>query len=673
MKLKTSFLLAAYFLFLCRMDFAYSDPCQAMPSGYWTPNKKLYTSDAPSASASDPLTIDFAGDALIYATLSSASVDRSSIKYRINVLEKTSDLSNPYTLNCDSDWQNLPQATTRIDYEIVSKNSLAIGWRFQIFDDREAAAISKDPLKVELALGSLGNRFGSPASGNVYLAGVLKPPGSSPALECQVDNWGDDDRPPASPGSAFQGSPPTVSPPSPKPVLLNEDQELSRGVTTIRYVRGQGQLNVRATVEDEKLLGSIKVRVAVKTDGPQSFTDSCDMGLPAYVGKSHSTIIATSTLRQNVPTIWRVETLVDPPASAGYPNPHIKLQLESDAAPSQTAGLQYSEFMCEQQNAERVAGRVSVSKNQFAGSTKLSVDVDDPAKQLTPAAQQKLAQTLLSAIELWRVTCRGCNADNLAVTEIDKQLYLMGPIVEAFRGESPDKYGPFNGTPYEGLFFYLNYKTGGRGVLQPHFVAVSLSDAPVKALCSANPASLPRELQRVQIALACASASNAQSTPLRSASLLLTVLPGFTECGADTNVIACEKDRSIVALNSRDYTFVDAQTNPVFGSGQPKVSLMHVLLHEVGHWIGINHIQSWGNIMSESLSESRCIDDVDANALIVAAGGMQVGAKRLWALYNGTPVTDKGVPPTPPSAVPNTDESRNKPANFRKPDSSTPL
>jgi hypothetical protein len=644
-------LVAFQILLLAQVAVCHATTCQAMPAESWIPQKKLYTSAAPTAATSEPLTIDFSGDSLAYVSIGS-NPDHPGKRYRIRALIKTSNSPSEFVENCDSGWQVL--SVSGVDYELKGIPE-TIGWRIQIFDSRDPKEVIADPLNVNLALGSIKYISDSPANKN--------PLAQSPALKCVTTWWSDI---PPEPNPLAPQFPVPAIPPSPPPALpvaLDENQEMFRGSTTIRYIRGQPSLNVRADISDDKLWGRVKLRIAVKADSTDTFASSCEQSLPNSPHMLHTLIAASANVQSNVPTIWRIETVVDPPLPQDYPNPHVHLNVQSAIPPTQSAGLTFSEFICEQSVTRRIAGRGAESSNQFASSTKLVVDLDDAANALTPTSRHEVVNSILSAIELWRVTCRACTADNLSVAEVDKQLYVLSPVVNAFNQPHPEATGPFSGRPYDGLFFYLNYRTGSRGVIEPHFLPVSRQDAPVVALCATDPSTLPPELKRIQIALRC-SDHNPAPVVSESTALLLQILPGFTACGPDTNVIACENNRSVVALNSRDYSFVDAQTKPIFGSGGPKVSLMHVLLHEVGHWIGLEHIDSWGNIMYESLSQSRCIDDVDANALLVVAAGVPPGPKPPASLFNGPAIIGKGEPPAPFPTLPPSPNDANKPANF---------
>ena len=86
---------------------AHASICQAMPGESWIPQKKLYSSAAPTATANEPLTLDFSGDSLAYASIYS-NPDHPGTRYRLRVLLKTADSPNEFAENCDTGWQTLP-------------------------------------------------------------------------------------------------------------------------------------------------------------------------------------------------------------------------------------------------------------------------------------------------------------------------------------------------------------------------------------------------------------------------------------------------------------------------------------------------------------------------------------------------------------------------------------
>jgi hypothetical protein len=89
-------------------------------------------------------------------------------------------------------------------------------------------------------------------------------------------------------------------------------------------------------------------------------------------------------------------------------------------------------------------------------------------------------------------------------------------------------------------------------------------------------------------------------------------------CGTSSDLVACENLGANVELNTRDYTFTGiASTEGVVGTDRSHVDLMQVLIHEVGHWIGLGHTLSPAavDIMEESYEDGRCIENASVELL----------------------------------------------------------
>ena len=86
-------------------------------------------------------------------------------------------------------------------------------------------------------------------------------------------------------------------------------------------------------------------------------------------------------------------------------------------------------------------------------------------------------------------------------------------------------------------------------------------------------------------------------------SLKIRVLNGATRCSPKfpvKEVVGCEISNTEIEFNGHEFSYVKHDTSePVFGNGTITVDLGAALLHEMGHWAGINrHLTSPNNIMS---------------------------------------------------------------------------
>jgi hypothetical protein len=141
------------------------------------------------------------------------------------------------------------------------------------------------------------------------------------------------------------------------------------------------------------------------------------------------------------------------------------------------------------------------------------------------------------------------------------------------------------------------------------------SDNSVAKLCAAAYADLPAILKGVRAAFECRA--DAQLPHASRAHLKIKLVDGYTSCGPDDNIVGCESNEFLLELNANRYKFVEHGTErSLFGHGTVPVDLQIVLMHELGHWVGIQqHLATPRNIMSAYLSDARCIDEAVVEAL----------------------------------------------------------
>ncbi|MCK1285418.1 matrixin family metalloprotease [Bradyrhizobium sp. 44] len=251
----------------------------------------------------------------------------------------------------------------------------------------------------------------------------------------------------------------------------------------------------------------------------------------------------------------------------------------------------------------------------FAIATGLAIDLPT---NLSREDSAFLLRTLRTAIGIWLANCRDCNYDAMSVIRIGSQYWLRSDVANPIL-----LLGQTNG-------FFPDHMRGNRTLAR---VATAVGgvelfgEGPITeekrlSVCASDSGRETPDLLRIKGALKCMNTTTPDSGHLTEITLLMpTDRP--TACGRGTNIIACEEEATLVELNGRDYRFcLGTDTFRCVGSGPRAVDLMQIMLHEVGHWIGLGHSNSASSIMASTMQTSRCItnDDVgDLQALVAHA------------------------------------------------------
>ena len=319
------------------------------------------------------------------------------------------------------------------------------------------------------------------------------------------------------------------------------------------------------------------------------------------------------------------------------------------------------DFFCYVGRGER-PGRRPPAGLVFTDELVLAVSIQDPEKLLTQAARVTLEESLLDAIRIWRRACRNCPAGGRSFVRADDTIFANSFLVAALRradaqtqwrigppafdlgsptgalgSSTPQELRPLprsNVIPYDILLLQMASVIGTR-TPPVTYETITMADPLVGNVCSWKRDVLPPLIQRVYDVFNCPTPS---TTP-RSFSMNLLIKDGHTSCGLSPNIVACEADPSLVELNGHDYSFVahGANGQPLFGRGGRSVDVVHVLLHELGHWIGLPHLEANGNLMAESMAESRCVDDAVVDHLDALIAGTDQRYRNKGTFYFARP------------------------------------
>ena len=175
--------------------------------------------------------------------------------------------------------------------------------------------------------------------------------------------------------------------------------------------------------------------------------------------------------------------------------------------------------------------------------------------------RQALDGTLIDAIALWRAACARCARNYLEAIEINGKLFLDERIARSVELRANE------GSGVE--YFNIRYR--------PLVRYVPASPAAMTALGAASPTG-----EWVAIA---AFARHSLPAP----EIIIRLGGPSAACGGDASLIACAGADANVELNARDFRFV-RQSTEVLGAGSQSVDPSQVLIHEVGHWFGLPHI-----------------------------------------------------------------------------------
>lgn len=371
----------------------------------------------------------------------------------------------------------------------------------------------------------------------------------------------------------------------------------------------------------------VKLRVFSKSAGEQPFNEVCSVDLSTWPAGSDYALASIKEERIFNP-IWRVEIVVEPGAATEDALTFSIFREHDPEKDEQTfAGAPYgsrsllNSFVC-----QSMAGRGVVATRAaipFAISSILKIKTVDGTGMLTENARATLRSSLLEAVALWRRSCGLCLAEHMLFVEIDKELYTIGQdggfAAEALFEKEPVRLSiPRAGDP---VLPTLPTERSGSRTGTMGYVTIARSNEVISRLCSTPVEHLSSTAAKVKAELC----EMPQTQTVALPTIELVILDRPTSCGDGPNIVACEPDGKRVEFNGRDYRFRSWDTGEVlFGTGPKAVDLFPVLIHEVGHWIGLRHSAGRESIMAGSLQDARCIDNSTRDDLRrLAQGGLQ--------------------------------------------------
>jgi hypothetical protein len=396
----------------------------------------------------------------------------------------------------------------------------------------------------------------------------------------------------------------------------DEFADLGEDLPQTYFVQAGRYVYVRVSSQNDVI---IHVTVAAKEAGNSEFAAICSISTTTSGLKIRGMIYGQATWDRLLNPLWRVEISSTTGNGKALQN-NIKVEIRRQHDPERMADKRVvsSEFpdflpscyVCRtvRRASRRTAGDPSTDialQTRTAPSISLtSVSITVPT-DFTAGQNSILEHTLEMGVAIWAAECSRCTIDTFSVLRVGDRRLVRTDLYQAAQ-IWPAPMSTLLADKAIGNFRVIISEG-------PKYVPVSDDDPTIRKLCQAREVDLPDYFRRVTVAFGCRSGSQTQMATLLH--LILNVPRHATACGSSTNIIACEPDRELLELNGKDYSFGITGNDTLIGTGPRRVNLLHVILHEVGHWLWMGHVLSEGSIMFAALTASRCINDSDLTEL----------------------------------------------------------
>jgi Matrixin len=555
---------------------------------------------AKNASSLKPQTLEFVSEGSVLISLRRSSRTTKG-NGRVVITHIAGDPSKP-TMSCDTGWI---APALNVSYGLITEPNTVSTWRVEVYDEISGGPTGELPyvLDVEVTTQKTPDGMGtrnvrSALPRNVAFANADWP---TTGQTCQ-----------SSQGSLRPEA--TLEVATADKFIASADLPQTYFVQAARYI----YLKVKAS-------GDVRVRItiAAKEAGALAFAPICSIEGNVSALASSGMIYGVIPWDREFSPLWRIEISL--------------LNLQNTQAAS--APTEISTEIIRQQDLERVTQNDAYSKlvpgdlasclicKKRLERSKRSPPVAEAGeiiKSLTGVSlavpssfsteqMSLLEQSVETAVALWIAECAKCSRDTLAMVKIGPRLLIRSSLVKPIMAYPDPLYALFADKRIQN--FETIVDSGS------HYQVLTKDDPLIQKLCSLPQAGPPDYMLRLAGAFGCTNAK-ANSEVL---SLRLNVTYDEPSCVGGENVVACEADRELLEFNGRDYQFGFPGYATTIGNGKRRANLLHVMLHEVGHWLYLGHVQSKSAMMSAYLDLSQCIEDSDIAELDKAMDGRSKG------------------------------------------------
>jgi len=309
---------------------------------------------------------------------------------------------------------------------------------------------------------------------------------------------------------------------------------------------------------------------------------------------------------------WRVETRFERSDGGFHNEEAITINRERfiSPPPMSAAGTDFGRalsFICFDRKTSDVT---SLGESDFAKSFYLDIQVRQSEFKVSESQLRDVERLSLDVASAWNRACINCQALNLSIISFNGKNFIHSAVGQWVRSKLL--------TPLDAEYINMSLRVA-KGNNRIGTTGLSFSYQPIgdirmefEDVCRIQelPSHSSLSILKRQV---CNEESRKQNY---TTNILIDFVEGKTACGNDPNIIACRADNELTEFNVRDFKFILSDASaPSIGNGKIEVDFAHVLLHEMGHWVGLGHIDSDDSAMAPSMEQSRCIDAVTVERL----------------------------------------------------------
>ncbi|WP_265943139.1 matrixin family metalloprotease [Dechloromonas sp. A34] len=302
--------------------------------------------------------------------------------------------------------------------------------------------------------------------------------------------------------------------------------------------------------------------------------------------------------------------------ASGTPSSAVDIEVYRDRQPSRpsTADTHAADvYTCTRlpDGAQKSAPTKQVAV--FQGAYALTVRTGLLELGISGEPYSKAVNALLNAIMLWRSTCTKCTPYQFSVIAVDGDVYVPQDMLKG----TPENYRATFATRYPWQKRIIVEKNSGAFTTAKSFAKMSGTLRQKRRFCN--------QLAEENNKFAAADSPLCRATKAARDEEMIINIQWDKEsmpCGNRTGIVACWNGTDLIRMNLGEFSFYAGDIGQVLvGSSPRQVDLIRVFTHEVGHWLGLGHLEQKGSVMNKSFSSVRCVDDA-AQAIInsIAAG-----------------------------------------------------